>query len=79
MIFAHRHSHEAVAVQHKSPGPFQAAFAATVALWRCQCGDVRTQELTGRWTLAQVRGEPEPATAEQGTAEVPAEAAVAGR
>ena len=79
MIFRHRHAYEAAAVQHKSPGPFQSAFADTVVLWRCRCGDVFSRQLTGRWSLAQVRGEPEPPAAEQAAAEVPAKAAVAGR
>lgn len=70
MIFRHRHAHEATAVQHKSPGPFQSAFADTVVLWRCRCGDVLSRQLTGRWTLAQVRGEPEPAATEQAAPEV---------
>lgn len=74
MIFRHRHAHEAVAVQHKSPGPFQSAFADTVVLWRCPCGGVFSRQLTGRWTLAQVRGEREAAAAGQAGDAVPAEA-----
>lgn len=63
MIFGHRHRREAVAVQHRSI-PFTAA-SITLVLWRCGCGEVTAQELAGRWTLGQVRGEQDLTVPEQ--------------
>ena len=54
-FFGHRHEHEAVAVQKRSPAPFGPP--GTVILWRCRCGAVETQEVAGVWMLAQVRGQ----------------------
>jgi hypothetical protein len=63
MMFSHKHAHEAIAVQHKSPGAFQPV--VTFILWRCKCGDVTTQQIPGQWTLAQVRGERDLTATEQ--------------
>ena len=63
MIFRHQHWHKVAAVSTRT-----AAFSGTRVteiLWRCPCGHVTTQELAGAWTLAQIRGEPEPAPVER--------------
>ena len=52
-IFSHRHKHEAITVQKRTPAPFGPSL--TIILWRCPCGDVTTQEIAGVWTLDQVR------------------------
>jgi hypothetical protein len=60
MKLGHRHKHEAVAVDNRGGTLLAPVPRLTVVLWRCACNDVRSAELAGRWTLAQVRGEPEP-------------------
>lgn len=58
----HEHDYQPTAVQLNNVGLFAAGLAAsTVILRRCSCGDVDTKTIVGRWTLAQVRGEQEPA------------------
>lgn len=54
-IFSHKHDHEAIAVQKRAQAPY--GLPGTVILRRCRCGGVETQEITGTWTLAQVRGQ----------------------
>jgi hypothetical protein len=59
-IFTHHHGYEAIAVEHREkPVAFQGTTTSTVILWRCRCADVCSQEIEGKWTLAQVRGERE--------------------
>ena len=62
-IFSHRHAHEPTAVQVAPAGPFSPKI--TIVLWRCECGDLNTQDLRGEWTLSQVRGEREPTNHER--------------
>jgi hypothetical protein len=54
----HAHDHRPTAITVQGGGllapPGQ---VSTVVLLRCPCGDLSTQQLAGRWTLAQVRGE----------------------
>jgi hypothetical protein len=59
----HEHTYLPVAVEHRVKQPsilLPAASASTIILWRCDCcdcGAVYSQEITGRWSLAQIRGE----------------------
>lgn len=64
MIWSRRHEHDyqPTAVQNNS-GPLFSGLATTVILLRCSCSDVESKTIVGRWTLAQVRGEQEPAAA----------------
>jgi hypothetical protein len=59
-LFGHGHRYEAVAVDYK-PGQGLLAIPprSTVVLFRCRCGEVYSKAIDGKWTLGQVRGEPE--------------------
>ena len=58
----HEHDYQPTAVQYNNVGLFAAGPPGpTVILRRCSCGDVDAKTIAGRWTLAQVRGEPKPA------------------
>jgi hypothetical protein len=57
-IFRHSHDHEAVAVENREHRPVMLpATTSTVILWRCECGDVISTEIAGKWTLGQIRGD----------------------
>ena len=63
MIWSRKHEHDRqpAAVQHSNVSLFSTGLATTLILRRCACGDVDSLTLIGKWTLAQVRGEAEPA------------------
>jgi hypothetical protein len=65
-LFGHGHRYEAVAVDYK-PGQGLLAIPPrlTVVLYRCRCGEVYSKAIDGKWTLGQVRGEPEPSAQER--------------
>jgi hypothetical protein len=55
----HQHNYQPAAVDYRRM-PFGGT--TTLVLWRCPCaGAAYSSALDGNWTLAQVRGEPEPA------------------
>jgi hypothetical protein len=57
----HEHGYQPSAVQNNNPSLFSSGMApTTVILRRCSCGEVDAKTIAGRWTLAQVLGEPEP-------------------
>lgn len=51
-----KHKHEPVAVSHMN-AVIGSGTTATEVLWRCPCGNLKTQRLAGRWELPAVRGE----------------------
>lgn len=55
MRLLHRHDRAPVAVSHQG-AIFGTSVTSTVVLWRCECGDLTTQTLPGKWTLPEVRG-----------------------
>ena len=63
MIWSRKHEHDRqpAAVQYNNVSLFSTGLATTLILRRCPCGDVDSLTLIGKWTLAQVRGEAEPA------------------
>lgn len=50
----HRHRMDVIAVEHVTTVLFSPG--DTRVLRRCQCGELDSILLSGRWTLAQVRG-----------------------
>ena len=55
----HNHSFFALAIYDLSAGlvgSYGGAPPKTIVLQNCECGELRTITLEGRWTLAQVRG-----------------------
>lgn len=66
MNIFHRHRHAIVDVQHVDirvmPGTH------TIVLSRCNCGNLKTETLDGRWTAEQLRGSAD----SPGTCPVPA-------
>jgi len=50
------HKHEPVAVSHMN-AMLGGGTMSTEVLWRCPCGNLKTQRLPGKWELAAVRGE----------------------
>lgn len=51
------HKHEPVAVSHMNSLTLGGGTSATEVLWRCRCGNLKTQRLPGKWDLSAVRGE----------------------
>ena len=76
----HEHDYQPAAVQHINPALFSGLAATTVILRRCSCSDVDAKTITGRWTLAQIRGEREPTAAEKAETDaiIDAEASIRG-
>lgn len=58
LVLRHRHDPEPVAVQSPSAPLFAATgLLSTIVLYRCRCGgELSTETLNGRWTLAQITG-----------------------
>lgn len=56
-LMRHVHEYDPVAAQTPAAPILAAAgVQSTVVLHRCDCGEITTRTLTGRWTLDQIRG-----------------------
>lgn len=54
MSIFHRHKHAIVDVQHV--GIIVMPGTHTIVLSRCDCGNLKTETVNGRWTVEQLRG-----------------------
>jgi hypothetical protein len=66
LFLMHVHEHRLHAVSYPGVGivqAFSAPLMVTYVCYRCPCdrpGSIRVETKAGRWTLATLRGEPEP-------------------